>query len=124
MSDETKKSTKKEKELSLEEKVEAELRKEYEVNEIKVLTEKKRRELQNEKNAILVRKAFEGGLTSAPEIAGAIGMSENGVRRYAQQLGLTLTVTQEERRRQQQDAIRALNEEAEKARYGIGSGNN
>lgn len=120
MSDETpKKAPAKKKELSIEEQVEQKLREEARLRDIELFTAEKRKEIQDEKNHILVRKAFEGGLDNAPAIGKKIGMSENGVKRYAAALGITLRLTDAEKQRAYQDAIRATQEEAEKMKYGI-----
>lgn len=117
MSEETKKTTKKE--LSLDEKVEAELKKEFEVKELEIVKKARRKQLANEKNKVLVKKAFDAGLTNAPAIGREIGMSENGVRKYALELGLQLTVTIEEKKRIALDAQRQVLEEVERAKFGL-----
>lgn len=124
MSDEkpAKKSAKKE--LTIEEQVEKKIREEARLEEIKLFEREKRKEVQDEKNRILVKKAFEGGLTDAPSIGKKISMSENGVRRYAVQLGLQLTVTRAEARRAQADAVRQVQEQAELMKYGAIGPNN
>lgn len=121
MSDETPKKAAKaaKKELTIEEKVELELKKEYEAAELDIVKRKKRRELQNEKNKILVQKAYQAGLDNAPAIGKEISMSENGVRKYAAELGLELRQTDAEKRRAVQDAQRALAEDAERMKFGL-----
>ena len=125
MTEETKKPTKK-KELTEEEKilaeVDAQIEKELRAAEVKKLTQQKLRDAQNEKNKILVRKAFDGGIDNAPAIGKAIGMSENGVHRYAKELGIELRITQAEFDREEQELRRKLEEKREKMRFGMTKG--
>lgn len=125
MSEESTKPAKK-KELTEEEKilaeVDAQIEKELRAAEVKKLTEQKLKAAQHEKNKILVRKAYEGGMDNAPEIGKAIGMSENGVHRYAKDLGIELRITQAEFDREESELKRRLEEKRERMRFGIGSG--
>jgi len=100
-------------------KVKAEFANSEQIREIK--GEKIRDRVREAKNIALIEAAMEAGYQDAPSIGKKIGMTSQGVHRYAKVMGIIIEKTDAELEYEAREAARKVQEEAEKFNLGLKS---